>query len=176
MPDPGSGGGGQISRLILDDGKWPKGLVCHLRCADILQMFSVVVCRGHWKSVWRQTKPSLLSPSSPFLAAFPSSRSTPRQECKITFRAFSFFSLSHTLPVRACSFVRHCSVWTLGVLFTASGWECSIQALFPDYCFECWGNDTVQVKGPYCAKQTFRALNPLMLFLNEEHTYSFVSS
>lgn len=39
MPDPGSGGGGQISHLILDDGKSPKGLVCHLRCADILQMF-----------------------------------------------------------------------------------------------------------------------------------------
>lgn len=39
MPDPGSGGGGQISRLIRDDGKSPKGLVCHLCSADILQMF-----------------------------------------------------------------------------------------------------------------------------------------
>lgn len=39
MPDPGSEGGGQISLLILDDGKSPKGLVCHLRRADILQMF-----------------------------------------------------------------------------------------------------------------------------------------
>lgn len=36
MPDPGSGGGGQISNLISDDGKSPKGLLCHLHSVDIL--------------------------------------------------------------------------------------------------------------------------------------------
>lgn len=36
MLDPGSGGGGQISNLILDDGKSPKGLLCHLHSVDIL--------------------------------------------------------------------------------------------------------------------------------------------
>ena len=41
MLDPGSSGGGQISNLISDDGKSPKGLLCHLHCVDI---FCVSVC------------------------------------------------------------------------------------------------------------------------------------
>lgn len=36
MLDPGSGGGGQISNLISDDGKSPKVLLCHLHSVDIL--------------------------------------------------------------------------------------------------------------------------------------------
>ena len=36
MLDPGSGGGGQISNLISDDGKSPKGLLCHSHSVDIL--------------------------------------------------------------------------------------------------------------------------------------------
>ncbi len=47
MLDPGSGGGGQISNLISDDGKSPKGLLCHLHSVDILCRVSVWLAVGY---------------------------------------------------------------------------------------------------------------------------------
>lgn len=108
MLDPGSGGGGQISNLISDDGKSPKVLLCHLHSVDIL-------CECRWlagieilsgaKLNFLSCHPPALFPSLPspippsfFLLPFFLSLTllpcTPCKECKITFGVFFSTSLS----------------------------------------------------------------------------------
>lgn len=110
MPDPGSGGGGQISHLILDDGKSPKGLVCHLRCADILQMF---LCGCLWGALEIRLAPNeafplvtLLPPLPPIPPYFFLLSLLPMSGMQDHVR--SFLVLSHTLPVSGCDPVRAC--------------------------------------------------------------------
>lgn len=120
MPDPGSGGGGQISHLILDDGKdhHQKDLCATCVVPIFCKCFCVVVWRGALEIhlAPNENLPSCHPPPTfppLLLPTFPSSRSSPCQECKITFRAFSFLAISHiTWRLWLCS----CS----GLLFCTS--------------------------------------------------------
>lgn len=162
MPDPGSGGGGQISHLIRDDGKSPKGLVCHLCSADILQMFLCGCLSGAMeiRLAPKETFSSVtLLPPFPSIPRYLSLLSLhPMSGMQDHVQSFLFpLCLTHYLAeflfrpaplyvitqfeLRAVSFIVICS-------------ECYVRALFTNYCKECWDN-IVHIIRPYCAQQTF---------------------
>lgn len=120
MPDPGSVGGGQISHLILADGKSPNGLVCHLHSADILQMFLCGLSVGGLEIRLAPNETfSLVTrcPMPPIPCYFSLLLLHLMSGMQDHVQSFLFLSLSHTLPgdsgcvpVGACPCVRHFSV------------------------------------------------------------------
>lgn len=121
--------------------------------------FCLVVCRGQWKSVWRQTKSSLLSPPSnphpPFPCYFSLLSLHPKSGMQHHVQNFPFpLSISRitwSLWLRSCSGLLFCtSLLSVNFepLLTVSGWECYVFSASARNA-QCW-DITAQLKSPLC--------------------------
>lgn len=144
MPDPGSGGGGQISRLILDDGKSPKGLVFHLCRADILQIFLFGCLSGALEIRLAPNKTfSPFTPPSPLLSLHP--KSGMQHHVQNFPFPLTISRITWSLWLRSCSGLLLCTS-LLSLNFEPS-LDRKWLRVFCVFCFckECWDN-SVQVK------------------------------
>lgn len=144
MPDPGSGGGGQISHLNLDDGKSPKGLLPLALCRYFANVFCGLSVEGNGNP--SGAKQNRLSCHPPFPRYFPLLSLHPDSGMQHHVQNFPFPLTISRITWRLC--LRSCP----GLLFGTSLLSLNFEPSLDSHWLRVFCSQLLQgMLGEYCA-------------------------